>query len=117
MLDKQKDIDAVTIAIPDHNHAVAASYAMYRGIHVYVEKPLTHNVYEARFLTNMARKYKIVSQMGNQGASNPDQLQIQKWIDNKDIGTISEVNVWTDRPVWPSGINKPKADESLKQKD
>ena len=68
MLDKQKDIDAVTIAIPDHNHAVAASYAMNRGVHVYVEKPLTHNVYEARFLTNMARKYKIVSQMGNQGA-------------------------------------------------
>ena len=85
MLDKQKDIDAVTIATPDHNHAVAASYAMKRGIHVYVEKPLTHTVYEARYLTNMARENKIVTQMGNQGASNPDQIQIQKWVDNKII--------------------------------
>ncbi len=116
MLDKQKDIDAVTIATPDHNHAVAASYSMQRGIHVYVEKPLTHNVYEARYLTKMARSNKIVSQMGNQGASNPDQLQIQKWIDDKVIGTISEINVWTNRPIWPSGINKPKANASLKPK-
>lgn len=117
MLDKQKDIDAVTISIPDHNHAVAASYAMSKGVHVYVQKPLTHNVYEARYLTKMARSNKIVTQMGNQGASNPDQLQIQKWIDNKVIGTVSEVNVWTNRPIWPSGINKPKADSSLKPKE
>ena len=116
MLDKQKDIDAVTIATPDHNHAVAASYAMKRGIHVYVEKPLTHTVYEARYLTNMARENKIVTQMGNQGASNPDQIQIQKWVDNKIIGKITEVNVWTNRPIWPSGINKPKANASLKPK-
>ena len=117
MLDKQKDIDAVTISIPDHNHAVAASYAMSKGVHVYVQKPLTHNVYEARYLTKMARSNKIVTQMGNQGASNPDQLQIQKWIDSKVIGTVSEVNVWTNRPIWPSGINKPKADASLKPKE
>jgi len=116
MLDKRNDIDAVTIAIPDHSHATAASYAMKRGVHVYVEKPLTHNVYEARYLTKMARDNKIVTQMGNQGASNPDQLQIQKWINNKVIGTITEVNVWTNRPIWPSGINKPDANKSLKPK-
>ena len=85
MLDKQKDIDAVTISTPDHTHAAAAVYAMERGIHVYVQKPLTHNIYEARLLTEMARDKKIVSQMGNQGASNPDQLQIQKWIENPKV--------------------------------
>ena len=80
MLDTEKDIDAVTISTPDHTHAAAAVYAMQLGIHVYVQKPLTHNIYEARLLTEMARDKKIVSKMGNQGASNPDQLQIQKWI-------------------------------------
>lgn len=114
MLDKQKDIDAVTISTPDHNHAAAAVYAMQRGIHVYVQKPLTHNIYEARLLTEMAREQKIVSQMGNQGASNPEQLEIQKWISEKRIGTIRKVHVWTDRPVWPQGIAMPNADESQK---
>jgi predicted dehydrogenase len=76
---------------------------MERGIHVYVQKPLTHNIYEARLLTEMARDKKIVSQMGNQGASNPDQLQIQKWIKDDRIGKISKVEVWTNRPVWPQG--------------
>ena len=80
MLDKEKDIDAVTISTPDHTHAAAAVYAMERGIHVYVQKPLTHNIYEARLLTELAREKKLVTQMGNQGASNPDQLQIQKWV-------------------------------------
>ena len=82
MLDKEKDIDAVTISTPDHTHAVAAHYAMERGIHIYVQKPLTHNIYEARLLTEMAREKKVVTQMGNQGASNPDQIQIQKWVNH-----------------------------------
>ena len=101
MLDKEKDIDAVTISSPDHTHAAAAVYAMERGIHVYVQKPLTHNIYEARLLTEMARDKKIVSQMGNQGASNPDQLQIQKWVNDSSIGEISKFQVWTNRPVCP----------------
>ena len=112
-----KEIDGVIIATPDHWHSRITIDAAKAGKHVYVEKPLTHNVYEARYLTEMARSKKIVTQMGNQGASNPDQLQIQKWIDNKVIGTISEVNVWTNRPIWPSGINKPKANASLKPKE
>ena len=114
MLDTEKDIDAVTISTPDHTHAAAAVYAMQRGIHVYVQKPLTHNIYEARLLTEMARDKKIVSQMGNQGASNPDQLQIQKWITDGRIGSISEVNVWTDRPVWPQGGKMPSPDANAK---
>lgn len=114
MLDKEKDIDAVTISTPDHNHAPAAVYAMERGIHVYVQKPLTHNIYEARLLTEMAREKQVVTQMGNQGASNPDQLQIQKWINEGMIGTVTAVNVWTNRPVWPQGVEMSKPDASAK---
>ena len=114
MLDKEKDIDAVTISTPDHTHASAASYAMERGIHIYVQKPLTHNIYEARLLTEMARKKKLVTQMGNQGASNSDQLQIQKWVNEGLIGAIYKVEVWTNRPIWPQGVAMPKPDNSLK---
>ena len=114
MLDKEKNIDAVTISTPDHTHAVAAQYAMERGIHVYVQKPLTHNIYEARILTEMALEKQLVTQMGNQGASNPDQIQIQKWVNQGLIGTISKVEVWTNRPVWPQGIAMPKPNASLK---
>lgn len=114
MLDKEKDIEAVTISTPDHTHAAAALYAMERGIHVYVQKPLTHNIYEARLLTEMAREKQIVSQMGNQGASNPEQLQIQKWILDGRIGKISKIEIWTDRPVWPQGGKMPAADASAK---
>lgn len=114
MLDKEKDIEAVTISTPDHTHAAAAVYAMERGIHVYVQKPLTHNIYEARLLTEMAREKQIVSQMGNQGASNPEQLQIQKWILDGRIGKISKIEIWTNRPVWPQGGKMPAADASAK---
>ena len=114
MLDKEKDIEAVTISTPDHTHAAAAVYAMERGIHVYVQKPLTHNIYEARLLTEMAREKQIVSQMGNQGASNPEQLQIQKWIRDGHIGKISKIEIWTNRPVWPQGGKMPAADASAK---
>ena len=114
MLDKEKDIEAVTISTPDHTHAAAAVYAMKRGIHVYVQKPLTHNIYEARLLTEMAREKQIVSQMGNQGASNPEQLQIQKWIRDGRIGKISKIEIWTNRPVWPQGGKMPAADASAK---
>ncbi len=114
MFDKEKDIEAVTISTPDHTHAAAALYAMERGIHVYVQKPLTHNIYEARLLTEMAREKQIVSQMGNQGASNPEQLQIQKWILDGRIGKISKIEIWTNRPVWPQGGKMPAADASAK---
>ena len=117
MFDKEKDIDAVTISTPDHVHGPAASFAMQRGIHVYVQKPMTHNIKEARKLTEMARKYKIVSQMGNQGGSNPLLGMVQKWIDSGVMGKISKVQVFTNRPVWPQGIAMPSPDDSLKPKD
>ncbi|MDQ3536982.1 MAG: Gfo/Idh/MocA family oxidoreductase, partial [Bacteroidota bacterium] len=117
MLEKEKDIDAVTISTPDHVHGPAAAFAMERGKHVYVQKPLTHNIREARLLTEMARKNKIVSQMGNQGGSNPLLAMVQKWVDSGVIGNISKVQVWTNRPVWPQGHAMPKPDESKKPKD
>lgn len=108
MLEEMKDtIDAVTISTPDHVHGVAAMVAMQLGMHVYVQKPLTHNIYEARQLTEAARKYKLVTQMGNQGASNPEQRQLVEWFDKKKIGKVHTVHVWTNRPVWPQGIPFP----------
>lgn len=107
MFDKHKEIDAVTISTPDHTHAVIAMAAMQRGWHVYVQKPLTHNIYEARQLTEAARRYKIVSQMGNQGASNPGVQQMVRWYDEGLIGKVHTVYVWTNRPVWPQGIPVP----------
>lgn len=110
MLDKEgKGIDAVTVSTADHTHAVAGMAAMQLGKHVYVQKPLTHNIYEARMLTEAARKYKVVSQMGNQGASHPDQVQMMKWFTDGVIGTVHTVHVWTNRPVWPQGIPVPQA--------
>ena len=117
MLDNEKDIDAVTISTPDHVHAPAAVFAMERGKHVYVQKPMTHNIREARVLTAMARKNKIVSQMGNQGGSNPLLALVQKWVDSGALGKISRVQIWTNRPVWPQGFAMPAPDESKKPKD
>ena len=110
LLEQEKDLDAITISTPDHTHANIAMAAMNRDVHVYVQKPLTHNIKEARLLTETANERKIVTQMGNQGASNPAQLQVQEWINKGEIGTVHNVKVWTDRPVWPQGIPLPKPD-------
>lgn len=107
LFDEVKDIDAVTISTPDHTHAVIAMTAMTQGKHVYVQKPLTHNIYEARMLTEAARKHKVVTQMGNQGASGDGVKQMTKWFDEGKIGNVHTVHVWTNRPVWPQGIPTP----------
>ncbi|UZR92599.1 Gfo/Idh/MocA family protein [Chondrinema litorale] len=108
MLDEMKgDIDAVTIGTPDHTHAVIAMAAMQMGKHVYVEKPLTHNVYEARMLTEAANKYNVATQMGNQGNSSNDIRRICEWIWAGEIGNVTEVQTWTNRPIWPQGKQKP----------
>lgn len=117
MLDQETDIDAVTISTPDHVHGPAAAFAMERGVHVYVQKPMTHNIREARLLTEMAREKQIVSQMGNQGASNPLLGMVQSWVDSGGLGKISKVQVWTNRPVWPQGVAMPEPDESKKPDD
>nr|MDQ6873345.1 Gfo/Idh/MocA family oxidoreductase [Gemmatimonadota bacterium] len=110
MLDKQKDIDGVVIATPDHVHAVAAKAAMQSGRHVYVQKPLTYSVHEARVLRELAlANPKIVTQMGNQGHSSEGARLVNEWIQAGIIGPVHEVHVWTNRPVvyWPQGVPRP----------
>ncbi|AZI23946.1 MAG: Gfo/Idh/MocA family oxidoreductase [Pedobacter agri] len=119
MLDKEhKNFDAVSISTPDHNHAIQALAAMQLGKHVYVQKPLTHDIYEARILTAAAKKYKVVTQMGNQGASNDGPRQMKEWYEAGLIGDVHTVYAWTDRPVWPQGIPWPaKKSEIPKELD
>ena len=107
MLDKEKDIDAITVTTPDHTHYVVAMAAMQLGKHVYVQKPLAHNIAEVRKLTEAAKNYKLVTQMGNQGSSGDGVRRMQEWYNAGLIGDCSRVHVWTNRPVWPQGIPVP----------
>ncbi|QEC52289.1 putative dehydrogenase [Anseongella ginsenosidimutans] len=108
LLDKHaKKFDAVSVSTPDHNHAIIALAAMQLGKHVYVQKPLTHDIYEARILTEAAKKYKVVTQMGDQGASNDGVRELKEWFEAGIIGDVHTVHCWTDRPVWPQGIPWP----------
>jgi len=107
MLDKEgKGIDAVIVTIPDHMHATAAMWCMERGKHVYVQKPLTRTVWEARQLMEGANKYKVATQMGNQGYSNEGTRQVAEMIWAGEIGNVTEVHAWTDRPIWPQGLTE-----------
>jgi predicted dehydrogenase len=112
MLDEQPDIDAVIIATPDHSHAVIAMAAMERKKHVYVQKPLTHSVSEARLLTETARKYGVATQMGNQGHSGEGARILCEWVWAGAIGKIHEAHAFTNRPVWPSGIEVDRPTET-----
>lgn len=108
MLDKEgSGIDAVSVSTPDHTHAVAAMAAMQRGKHVYVQKPLTWSIHEARMLAEAAKKYKVVTQMGNQYASADAVRTAKEMVDANLIGDVKNVIAWTNRPVWPQGIATP----------
>lgn len=114
MLAKEKDtIDACSISTPDHTHAVATLAAMKLGKHVYTQKPLTHNIYEARLLTEAAKKYKVVTQMGNQGGSSDGVRKAQEMVEAGLIGDVTEAQAWTNRPVWPQGIPTPSGDYAV----
>ena len=113
MLDKEKNIDAVIIATPDHAHAVVTMTAMKMGKHVYCQKPLTHTIYETRRLTEAARESKVATQMGNQGHSDEGIRLICEWIWDGAIGPVREVHAWTNRPKGspsprPHGVDRPK---------
>jgi len=107
MLEKQKDIDAVVVGTPDHVHAAAAMTALQLGKHVFCEKPLTHTIFEARTLTEAARKAGVATQMGNQGHAMESIRILCEWIWDGAIGDIREVHAWTPHPVWPQGIGRP----------
>ncbi len=108
MLDKEKNnIDACSISTPDHTHAVATIAAMQLGKHVYTQKPLTHDIYEARMLTEAAKKYKVVTQMGNQGGSGDGVRRSKEIYEAGLIGDVHTAYAWTNRPVWPQGIPTP----------
>ncbi len=107
MLEKRKDIDAVVIATPDHTHALQAATAMELGKHVYVQKPLTHTVWESRHLTELARRTGVVTQMGNEGHSSDTVYEVAEIVQSGCLGVIDEVHVWTNRPIWRQGMPKP----------
>lgn len=106
MFDKEKSIDAVTVSTPDHMHFPAAMWAMRLRKHVYCQKPLTHTVQEARLLTEAARRHKVTTQMGNQGHSDAKLRRNVELVQAGVLGSVRVVHVWTDRPIWPQGIQR-----------
>jgi len=113
--EEEKNIDAVTVATPDHVHAVATMMAIKMEKNVYCEKPLTHSVYEARKVAEAAREHKVATQMGNQGQATEETRLMCEYVWAGAIGKVREVHVWTDRPsrglfdvYWPQGVDRPK---------
>jgi len=120
MLDEQKDIDAVLVATPDHQHAFASMHAIKLGKHVYCEKPLTHSVWEARQVATAAREKKVATQMGNSGQASEGTRRLSETVWDGAIGKVREAHIWTDRPAnglfdeyWPQGIARPKDTPSV----
>jgi predicted dehydrogenase len=106
-------IDAVTVSTPDHMHAIIASLAMKHGKHVYCQKPLVQTIYEARYLRQLAQTSGLVTQMGNQGSSADGLRRAVEVIQAGIIGPVREVHIWTNRPVWPQGMNRPAGEDKI----
>lgn len=111
--DMATGIDAVIVATPDHFHAVAAGAAIQLGKHIYCQKPLTQTIYEARHLRDLARRHKIISQMGNQGSAADGLRRAVECIQAGIIGPVREVHVWTNRPIWPQGKDRPAGEDPI----
>lgn len=108
-----KSIDAVTVSTPDHMHAIVASLAMSMGKHVYCQKPLVQTIYEARYLRDLAHKTGVVTQMGNQGSAADGLRRAVECIQGGVIGQVSQVHIWTNRPVWPQGMDRPAGSDPV----
>jgi predicted dehydrogenase len=108
MFEKEKNIDAVTISTPDHTHAIITMMAIKMGKHVFCQKPLTHTLYEARTVTEAARKAGVATQMGIQAHANEGTRLLREWIETGVIGKIIKVHCFTNRPIWPQGLERPK---------
>jgi predicted dehydrogenase len=114
MLDKLgPQIDAVAIAVPDHMHFAIAMTALAHGKHVFLEKPLTHTIWEARQLAARAREAKVATQMGNQGHANEGPRLLKEWIQAGILGDVTEIHSWTNRPTWPQGVQVPDHSKSI----
>jgi predicted dehydrogenase len=107
MLEKEKGIDAVIIGTPDHSHAAIAAAAIALKKHVYVAKPMTRAVSEARTIAKAAREAKVATQMSVQSCSTDPAVTTEEWVKAGVVGPVREVHVWTDRPVWPQGLVRP----------
>jgi len=106
-----KSIDAVTVSTPDHTHASAALMAMRMGKHCFVQKPLTHTIYEARLMAQVAKEMGVATQMGNQGTAGTAMRKAAAMMRAGRLGTPKEVIVWSNRPIWPQGVGRPAAKE------
>jgi predicted dehydrogenase len=104
MLDRERTLDAVIVSTPDHQHAIAGITAMRAGKHCYCEKPLTHDVWEARQMAEVARRQRVATQMGNMGTANDGFREGVEVIRSGVLGDIREIHVWTNRPIWPQGM-------------
>jgi hypothetical protein len=113
LFEKEKNLDAVDIATPDHTHAVIAAAAIKMGKHVYCQKPLTHDVFEARTLRELAREHKVATQMGNQGSASDSLRRAVEVMHAGMIGPVHEAHVWTNRPIWPQGQARPPGSEPV----
>ena len=113
LFEKEKNLDAVDVATPDHMHDVIAGTAIKLGKHVYCQKPLTHDVFEARKLREMAKQYKVATQMGNQGSASDSLRRGVEVVQAGLIGPVHEAHVWTNRPVWPQGLERPSGTDPV----
>ena len=114
MLDSLGDkVDIVTVSTPDHNHAAAAIKAMRMKKHVYCQKPLTWSIVEARKMREVAEEYGVVTQMGNQGTSEDGLREAVEVIRSGAIGDVTEVHIWSNRPVWPQGLGRPAGEDPI----
>lgn len=102
-----KNIDAFTVSTPDHMHGVIASMGIKMGKHAFVQKPMAHSLYEARYLGQLAAEKNVATQMGNQGTANNDLREAAAIIKGGAVGNVKEVHVWTNRPIWDQGIERP----------
>ena len=107
------EFDAIMCATADHTHAIITAAGIEMGKHAYTEKPLTHSVYESRLLTKLAAKYNVATQMGNQGSSAEGVETVCNWIWNGEIGEVTRVDAFTDRPIWPQGLMTPKEEHAI----
>lgn len=108
-----KEIDAVTVSTPDHVHGVAATAAMSLGKHIYCQKPLVQTVYEARLLRKLAKEKKLCTQMGNQGSAGSGLRRAVEVIQSGIIGPVHELHVWSNRPIWPQGLDRPAGEDAV----